>query len=371
MKLRKSLSLALLGLSLTFLSARAGLAQLQPIQPQEPAWLTQMYSEGWQKMQEGVLQRQTEEGNTETFLYGEEGLRWDARKLEVRLSFFQSKYNAHPSADLARLIDTLKAELIKSDERLKTGAVETPSDEQMADCTISYGANPTAGPLSGSSAPGVTASASAYFHASCGQLGNALAYAYGQGTLGTVMTTKTQQDPVEFVSDSSWVDRAASVSVPGSVDCYSQAVARATSSQLNIFYEVSKDNYSCPSAPPALNVSISGTSYLYLDSYTQCDYATWTASASGGVPGYTYDWYIGGVYQASGSSFSKRYCRTNSSVTVQAIARDTASQSASAYFTTDIYYDSYTCSSGCACAQYPETSGPTSSGVNYVQPICN
>jgi hypothetical protein len=369
-KFRISLLFALLCLSLTVFSARSGLAQaLQPIQPQEPAWLTQMYAEGWQKVQEGVLQRTGEGGQHETFTYGEDGLRWNARMLEARLSFLQNEYNAHPSKDIADLITTLKGELIKADEQLKTGQVETPSDEMMGDCTISYGANAVADPLTGSQAPGVMASASAYFHATCGQVGNALAYTQGRGTLGSVFTYKTQQDPVESTYDSSWVDRAASVSVPGSVDCYSQAVGRVTSTQLNISYETSDENFSCPPYQNPLSVSISGPYDVWTDSYTPCQYVTWTASAAGGAPGYGYDWYIGGTYQGSGSSLTKRYCRLNGSVTVQVTAYDTVPQYANGSFTTYFYYE-YSCGSGCACSIYDEPTNGTSSDPNAV-PICN
>ena len=67
MKLRMSLPCALLCMVMILISAHPGSAQaLQPLQPQEPEWLTQKYAEGWQKVQEGVLQRTGEGGQHET-----------------------------------------------------------------------------------------------------------------------------------------------------------------------------------------------------------------------------------------------------------------------------------------------------------------
>jgi len=341
-KVRKSLSFVLLGLSLTFFSARAGLAQLQPIQPQEPVWLTQMYAEGWQKVQEGVLQRQSEEGQKETFTYGEEGLRYQVESLKKQVNNLQQLYNQHPSPELGEAIDRLQHQIAEGNARLSLGQVETPSSDQMSNCNISYGANAYADYLRGAQAPGVSASASAYFHNDCGFNGNSYAYAYVQASTGTVFTTKTQEDP----KSGAWVDSAAQWTLGGSSNCSSSSYARAWSDSLGISYQTSADNYLC--LPADLTVSIDGPANVYTDTYTPCANVTWTATASGGVPGYSYNWYIGGVYQGSGAQLTKQYCYTTDSVTPSVTAYDSASHNASASFGTNVYYTEYN-----ACVNNP------------------
>jgi hypothetical protein len=239
------------------------------------------------------------------------------------------------------------------------------SPDELADCYIQYGANAAASYRTGSDAPGTTASANANYSATCGQLGNTYAYAYARATAGTVTTTKIQEDPKY---NGTALSSAASVSVPGGTDCYSEAYARAWSPVLNINYEVAPPpNYSCPAPPPQIYASIDGPYEVYLSDYYPCEYVTWTAYPSGGVPGYSYNWYIGGAYQGSGSSLTKYYCRTNQRVDVQATVYDSAGQSANAYFTTWIYY-TRSCTSSCGCMEpqpYLESEAPEPNA-----PIC-
>jgi hypothetical protein len=338
-KFRMYLSFALLCLSITFFGARAGSAQaLQPIQPQEPAWLTQMYAEGWQKVQEGVLQRNSEEGGKETFTYGEEGLKYQVESLKQQVNHFQQLYNQHPSAELADAIDHLQNQIGMADARLSLGQAETPSSDQMNNCDISYGAHAYADYLRGSQAPGVSASADAYFHNNCGFLGNTYAFAYVQGSTGSVFSTKSQEDPK---NGGAWLDSAAQWTLSASSSCSSNSYARTWSDSLGISYETSAQNSLC--LPAAVTVSISGPSNVYTDNYTPCADATWTASASGGTPGYIYYWYIGGVYQASGAQFTKSYCYANTAETVTVVAYDSGSpqQNASASYGTSVSYTTY------------------------------
>jgi hypothetical protein len=361
-KLRMLSFSAALCLSLIMM-ARPSMAQVQELKP-EPPLVRQMLQEGWTKVAEGVLQR-TSEGGPETFTYGEDGLRWTARRLEARLGFLQNEYNAHPSEDLARLIESIKAQLIDLDENLRDGTAqaEVASPDALTDCIIQYGAHANAYGLTGSQAPGVGANADANYSTNCGQLGNTYAYAYARATSGTVTTTKIQEDP-KYNGTS--LSSAASATAPGNTDCYSEAYARAWSPTLNINYEAGPYyNYSCPNPPATLYNSVDGPYDVYTNDYTPCQYVTWTANASGGVPGYSYNWYIGGTYQGSGSTLTKRYCRLNGSVTVQAIAYDSIGQSASAYFTTYFYYEQ-SCTSSCGCpVAYQEVN---SSETNM--PIC-
>jgi hypothetical protein len=308
---------------------------LQPLQPQEPDWLIRMYEDGWQKVQEGVLQRGEGGSQVETFTYGEEGLRWTVARLEEQVSFLQSRYNNSPSEDLAKTIDWMRGEILAENARLNSGQVgEAFNGEQMDDCSIAYGAHAYADPLSGSQAPGVLASADAYWHTNCGFIGNAYSFAYVEGANGTVFSTKSQEDPKY---NSTWVDTAAQWSLtPVSSSCSSHAYARAWSDQLNIGYTAEDFNSSCPYPP---SVSVTGPTAVYLDDYTYCATVTWNASVSGGTTPYgTINWYLGATYVGSGNSYSQNYCGTNTTVTAKATVTDALGLSAEGSLTTSIYY---------------------------------
>ena len=337
MKLKSLLSISAALYLAMFSLAHFGVAQVQEIKP-EPPLVRQMLQEGWQKVAEGVLQRSVGGDQVETFTYGEEGLRYTLESLKEQVNSLQQIYNQHPSAELAQTIDTLQGQIAVGNTRLSSGQVEEPVGEQIENCDISYGAHAYADPLTGSQAPGVTARSDAYFHNNCGFLGNTYAYAYVQGAIGTVFTTKTQEDPKY---GGTWLDSAAQLSLSASSNCQSNSYARAWSDALGISYETSAINYACP--PPPLTVSISGTANVYTDNYNPCADVTWTATASGGTPGYSYNWYIGGVWQGSGSQLTKQYCYTNATVTVTVQAVDSGSpqQSAQASYTTNIYYTNY------------------------------
>src|SRR4028118_1000860 len=237
-----SVSVALC-VSLLMAVARAGAAQ--EVQPLDPEWLRQMYEEGWHKLQEGVLQRDTGGGQIETFSYGDEGLSWVAQSLEKRSRLLENRYAASPSDELAATIDRLRDEIA----RLNVLAQDAPSSEAfdgeaLESCSPSYGGTAVARPLPHT--PGVTAQASAYFHSDCGQLGDTYAYAYARVTIGSNGTSTTQDD---FKNAETWVDSSATVSLQGSKGCESRAQATVTSDELSISYMTPEaTNFSCP--PP-------------------------------------------------------------------------------------------------------------------------
>lgn len=347
--------------------ARPSMAQVLELKP-EPPLVRQMLQEGWTRVADGVLQRNGEGGQTETFTYGEDGMRWTARRFETRLGFLQSEYDAHPSEDLARLIASLETQLIELDQNLKNGTAqaEIPSPNEITDCSINYGASAVPYYRTGADAPGTIANASANFSASCGQLGNTYAYAYARATAGTVMTAKSQEDPK---LNGTALSSSASVSVPGGIDCYSEAYARAWSPALNINYEVGTyTNSSCPPAPQPVNAYIDGPYDVYYNDYSNtCSYVTWTVYPSGGTPGFSYNWYINSVYQGSGNSLTKYYCQSNQRLDVRADVYDSAGQSTSAYFTTWLSYER-SCTSYCGCPYPYAQSFESPSSPN--RPIC-
>jgi hypothetical protein len=320
---------------LALVLVKAGSAQ--ELQPLEPAWLRQMYSEGWQKVQEGVLQRDTGGGRFETFGYGAEGLQWLAQKYEQQIQFFEEKYDAMPTEEVAALIDQLrdKVDSLNGEAQQATSA-ESFDGSVMEACSMSYDATVYAGPLT--SSQGVTATADAYLHNDCGYVGNTTAYAYTYAIAGTLETTHTGVDPK---GPGTWLDSHASESATGSTACESRAQASVEISSLGIFYAPPEAvNFSCPNVQPVV-AAISGPATVTTDYYSSaCANVTWTASATGGQPGYTYNWYIGTdpTVQGTGSTFTKSYCNTSQSVAVKVVATDSSGQPDDATFTTAISY---------------------------------
>ncbi|HKI03111.1 MAG TPA: hypothetical protein VKK31_14135 [Thermoanaerobaculia bacterium] len=239
---KKSLVSTLLCLAIINAGARAGSAQ--QLQPLEPEWLTQMYAEGWQKVQEGVLQRDTGGGEFETFSYGAEGLQWVVQRYGQQVAYLKSRYDASPSKDLAELIDQLEGQILRLEgDSDSAPPVESFNGEVLEACTTSYGGDASAGPQTGTQ--GVTASASAYFHNDCGYLGDTFTTAYAHAVAATGETTSTHSDPK---NGGAWLDSYSSVSANGSTGCDSWAQGSVTVSypELTInFLTPEKSNSSC------------------------------------------------------------------------------------------------------------------------------
>ncbi|MFL6233334.1 MAG: hypothetical protein ACJ76N_09395 [Thermoanaerobaculia bacterium] len=114
-------------------------------------------------------------------------------------------------------------------------------------------------------------------------------------------------------------------------------------------------------APPT--VSISGSSFVGLAG-TTCRTYTYTANVSGGVPGYSYQWYFDGSPAGTGSTYSHRWCGFNTDDsyidTISVTVTDSASQSGSASLDVDI---ETTSTGGCYAAAAPND-------PNKYVPIC-
>lgn len=87
--------------------------------------------------------------------------------------------------------------------------------------------------------------------------------------------------------------------------------------------------------PPT--ASISGPTSVLIYTAGECVNVSWTASATGGSPGYTYTWYLGTSTTAAGtgSTLTKQFCGAQT-INVKVIARDTAAQTDDATYTTTI-----------------------------------
>jgi hypothetical protein len=237
MKLRLLALMILIGVTL------AGPGRARSLDAPEPPWKSRMRQEGWRDVQEGVLRREAGGGRMETFTYGEAGRRWTVRRLEERIRSLQRESERYPSADLARILKTLRRELKQATAELK-GSIPEPLGEKSG-CDPGFAVQAAADPL-WTSAPGVQASASAFFHSPCSDPGNSYAYAYARASVGNTMTIRSQEDP----ESGAWVDSTAAASVSGSSSCYSEAYARSWSSTTAFSYEVSDTNYACPSQTP-------------------------------------------------------------------------------------------------------------------------
>src|SRR5215213_1180634 len=235
--------------------ARAGSAQ--QVQPLEPEWLRQMYAEGWQKVQEGVLQRDTGGGEFETFSYGAEGMQWVAQRYEQQVTGLKSQYDASPSEGLAELIDHLEGEILRLGGIIDSEpSAESFNGEVLEECAPSFGYDAFAGPQSGS--PGVTASASAYFHDGCGYVGDTFTTAYAHAIDATGETTLTRSDPK---NGGAWLDSYSSASVNGTTDCESKAQASVT-----VYYPDLAVTYLTPEKLNSSCQPIENTSTYTLDS---------------------------------------------------------------------------------------------------------
>jgi hypothetical protein len=341
-KLKSLFVSAALCLSLMITGASQGAAQ--QVQPLDPEWLLQMYQDGWQKVQEGVLQRSGEGGSVETFTYGEEGLQLSIQKLAARVAFLENEHNANPTEEIGDALDHLRGQLLEAQGQVGTVEAEPfGGGEALENCDIAYGAHANATWLTGSSAPGVTASASAYFHNNCGYVGFTDVFAYSKATIGTTETIKSQQDPK---GPSTWIDSYGTASVSGNLACYSTAWARSWSYQLNFdYYTEAPANYNCPVpvAPPV----ISGPTYVYTDAYyNPCATVTWTVNTTSG---YAYNWYIGSTHQGSGGSLTKTYCNQNATINLTVVRSDNAQDT----HTTYVSYDPYGGGGGDGCIQEP------------------
>ena len=353
----RSLSVvSFLCLLLMILGPHAGSAQ--QVDPLEPEWLRQMYAQGWEKAEEGVLRRDVGEGKFETFSYGAEGLQWVIEGYAQQLGFLEDKYNQAPSEDLAEVIEKVQGEIDKLTENLGgASSAEAVDGSAIEECTqMAYGGDASAGPLQ--SPQGITATATAYFQNACGIIGDtsAVAWADAINAATGLHDTHNQDDP----SQGTWIDSSATASAVGSTGCSSWAQASVTINGDMVFQTPLAQSSNC--SLPVL-ATITGPATVTTDYYTNaCANVTWTASASQGNPGYTYQWYIATTLQGSGATLTKSYCNVSKSETVKGGATDSQGASDDATFTTNIQYTGPLTAS---------VSGPSSVDTNSSTPCAN
>lgn len=306
--LSAGLVLSLASLGIVPSPARAG--EDEKASPEWTALVERMESEGWRLVATRVFERPLTGTKVEHLGYGAEGLAWTIGKLSQQRDRLVAESAKFPSKELSAAIEGLSATIRRAVDELATMSGTAGFDELFytgASCDpICYGA--TADAYEQTAQQGVGATASARFTNSCGYSGDTYAYAYARATAGTTTSTITQQDP----RTGSSVNSSASASVAGGsisgTPCYSEASAYAQSSTLGISYSTSDvNNGYCPVPANPPSCSINGTSYEYFLNAT-CRNRTWTASASGGVTPYTYQWKVNGSVVGTGSSYTQSIC---------------------------------------------------------------
>lgn len=293
--------------------------------------------EGWNQIAAGVFQRNKGGKKRETLALGNEGAAWVRQDLEARLEFLSAEYAARPTPELWQVLTDLQR-LQTSLGPIASVTARSSSQELEADplgvgCDVTYGSHADAYSLN--PGQGVGATANAYYTHNCGISGDTYAYVYAQATNGTTTTTYTQSDPDSGTSISS----SAAASLSGGEPCYSEAYSwvRFTGSSSFLLTASDSEDY-CPVPSLSASVSVSPSS-VALTGYN-CQWITWTASPSGGAPGYSYYWTTTGT---TGSSVSEYVCGYNywdyysitHTVTVTDSASQTASASGTAYVSTE------------------------------------
>ena len=358
----KKLLLSILVLCLAFLgTSRPGLAdQVDRQTLNDP--LPYLQAHGWKIVSDGVLQRERKPGDVETFVFGASGFTWKLQDLQSQLATLRSLFQAHPDADLRKAILNHRQEIANTQQMLELAkAAEAKGEAPVIPkdtCTITYSYNADAGYFT--SAQGTYASANASFTNNCSLTGEVYAYATASVTVNGAPTTQTVTDGPRSGSN---VSASAYASEYGIPSCSSYAYASVSSSSLNpSSYSRSASNSSCPLPNPP-TVSISGTSFVSLTGNT-CRTYTYTANVSGGVPGYSYQWYFDGSPAGTGSTYSHRWCGYNTDDsyidTVSVTVRDSAGQSGSASLDVDVETSS---TGGCYAAASPND-------PNKYVPIC-
>lgn len=294
-------------------------------------YLSQMAREGWVPVQTGVFQRTTANGGVEYFTHGEEGLRFSLQQAINRFGDFIRAYDANPTSEAAEAAEAQADEVNRL--RAILGTFKPAEAKQKLEsflsngCTFSFSYNAVATYLTTSQ--GVSATASSSFSNSCGYTGNVYSYAYVEGRLGSTFTTSYQRNPVSGYTSGANVSTSASRTLAASSQCLSTAEAAVTIPAIGVNLSATSSNTVCPVPLPTVNIT--GSTYLYLSGYN-CSYVTWTATGSGGTPGYSFAWTFEGYPAGTGSTMSQYLCGTNMYSTdyysVGVTLTDSASQTA-------------------------------------------
>jgi hypothetical protein len=314
--------------------------------------LDRMEREGWTAVQEGVLQRQPEPGEVETFVFGSAGFTWKLQDLQGQLRVLRREYQANPTPELRRAIASHRRMIASTRESIERARTSGAGGKAVytwdGGCNFSYAVDAEASHKV--NVQGTWASAGADFHtASCSGGGEVYAYAFAKTTVGGAPTTATVTDgPRTGFS----VSASADAHRNGGPDCESYAYSSVAGSNPWASYTKSKTSTTCPpaSSPSTLQVSVTSSNDNGGDLVIweeRCRSVTWTVNVSGGTPFYTANIYRNGVFQRTGTSYSEWFCFDEAheenyveyvNITISAQVTDSGSQSKSASNTQTLNY---------------------------------
>lgn len=309
----------------------------EPERQQGAELKTRMEAEGWTEIARGVFERRRGVTKVEHLGFGREGLAWHLGKLTRQLEGMMREHESYPSEDLADAIDSLSGLIARSKTELRT----VPEGLSSATAALSGGScsdicySATADAYYRFDVQGVAAVADARFNSACGYSGDTYAYAYARATKNGTTTTVEQEDPHTGTSVTSHATASvAGQSTPG-VPCYSTANSYAQSFTLGISYSTSDTNTLCP---VPLSVAFSAGPSIVPFTTATCANQYWGAIASGGVPPYTYKWYLNNIEVDSDASYSKSVCYNHEDFTLKIVATDSNGATATVSRVIDIRY---------------------------------
>ena len=283
--------------------------------------MDQLIAEGWQATSEDILQRLHDDGSVETIAFGRTGLLLEMSELQAQLDRVQTRLEETGDADLYVAIHHLEEQLAflesklghvpqfrsQSVDGIESQAIEgfdslTTNEPTTTGCTTTVTRIANAGPTS----TGPTANATARFQDSCSQWGEAYAYSYAEGFLGTVFTSTTQYDGPK--SGFGYVNAYVSATVNADNTCYSYALARVRAYDdvgNLVTWTQNKANSLCRTLDVYL---VNPVTSVYVP-YGKCVYPSWSAAANLPISTWAWTW-AGAAVGSNSSSYSRKICST-------------------------------------------------------------
>ena len=306
--------------------------------------LARMEKDGWNIVQKGVLQRQLNPGEIETFVYGVEGFTWKLRDLRAQLRKLKAELETHPTPELRQTVASHHKAIASTREMIERARVAEASETatpKVFPCTPAF--NYEAEASHKTDRQGTWAAASAEYHMApdCYGTAQVYAYAFAKTTVSGAPSTMTVADGPRNGAD---VSATADANRNGGPLCESNAYAEVMG--YGVSYSKQKTNESCAwPAPLYVSVKTNQSPEITLDEF-ECITITWTVSISGGVPGYTSKIYRNNVFLKNGSSYSEEVCNNNdgtyewrgADITIRADVTDSAAQSTSASQRTEVIF---------------------------------
>jgi hypothetical protein len=326
--------------------------------------ISQLQSQGWTIVNDGVLKRELRAGEVEYFVFGVKGFTWKLNDLKMQYRRLEIAYRATPTAEIKAAIANHRKEIgstLRMIELARGAEQQGLADLPKDSCTINF--NYDAAASWKTAVQGVWAEGKAGFSATCpGFTGEVYAYALAETTVNGGPYSKTVTDGPRSSGNAS---AYAYADANGASPCHSYAYASMTSSNLNpSSYSKAAENFSCPPVISPLSVSItSGPTSIDLRTLT-CKSVTWTAAGSGGNGVYTYTWTIdGSAYTTTTSTFTTTICRGwGGGFTLGVTVRDSANTTP-ASTSRWVSVLEPTCTNACLCAA-------VSSSSSKIVPIC-